>query len=420
MAALAAMALALVAMVPGALAKTSSPGPAVVGLPTTQSLLLTLGADQATLTANRASTTRYTLRLLGTDRSTLWFTDRPTHRAGHIPTSDFLTSWRALGLAASPPNAVLVAGRAGRGDGIALELRLRSHSRTGAVFDARRLATSKRALPKRVADPTLFIDNVVTNGGCVAGTMQLFAAHGPNGGLPSGYLPANGSLQNIQDYLPLYALIGNQFGGTPGQSFGLPKLAGPIPNTLWGICASQNFPSNQDSCATGEVDWFPGWSPVGSQFTGWHAADGSSVDLGTYGRLGYLSGADQGATSMTLPNVPALAANVNAFVCLQSNNQGPYYAQSLYPFYGEMQMFTWVGPNPPAPFTRDQYTPAYGGTLPLGNNQALYAVIGNTFGGSVDVSNGTGTIGLPNFTGLTAANALWTIATNNAVFPDYP
>lgn len=41
---------------------------------------------------------------------------------------------------------------------------------------------------------------------------------------PQGFLPANGSLQNINTYNALFALLGTQFGGDGRTTFGLPDL----------------------------------------------------------------------------------------------------------------------------------------------------------------------------------------------------
>lgn len=43
---------------------------------------------------------------------------------------------------------------------------------------------------------------------------------------PQGFLPANGSVQSIQQYTPLYALLSTKFGGDGKTTFGLPDLRG--------------------------------------------------------------------------------------------------------------------------------------------------------------------------------------------------
>lgn len=43
-------------------------------------------------------------------------------------------------------------------------------------------------------------------------------------GCPANTLPANGQLLPVQQYMALYGLLGNLYGGTPGQNFNLPDL----------------------------------------------------------------------------------------------------------------------------------------------------------------------------------------------------
>lgn len=43
---------------------------------------------------------------------------------------------------------------------------------------------------------------------------------------PSGWLPCNGQLVQVQQYQALYALLGNTYGGVSMQTFGLPDLRG--------------------------------------------------------------------------------------------------------------------------------------------------------------------------------------------------
>ncbi len=44
--------------------------------------------------------------------------------------------------------------------------------------------------------------------------------------VPEGWLACNGSLVSVQQYQALYAILGNTYGGTSGESFGLPDMRG--------------------------------------------------------------------------------------------------------------------------------------------------------------------------------------------------
>ena len=46
---------------------------------------------------------------------------------------------------------------------------------------------------------------------------------------PKGWLPANGALLNIQDYVSLFSLYGTTYGGDGRRNFGLPDLVGRTP-----------------------------------------------------------------------------------------------------------------------------------------------------------------------------------------------
>ncbi len=46
---------------------------------------------------------------------------------------------------------------------------------------------------------------------------------------PEGWLSCNGSLVPTQQYNTLYSILGNTFGGTAPQSFGIPNLQGRSP-----------------------------------------------------------------------------------------------------------------------------------------------------------------------------------------------
>jgi microcystin-dependent protein len=44
--------------------------------------------------------------------------------------------------------------------------------------------------------------------------------------IPQGWMPCNGQLLGIQNYQPLFALLGNQYGGDGITTFALPNLKG--------------------------------------------------------------------------------------------------------------------------------------------------------------------------------------------------
>lgn len=64
------------------------------------------------------------------------------------------------------------------------------------------------------------------------GEIRLFAI----GFAPSGWLPCQGQLLNINTNQALYSLLGTQFGGDAKTTFGLPDLRGRVP-----MCVSPTY-----------------------------------------------------------------------------------------------------------------------------------------------------------------------------------
>lgn len=67
---------------------------------------------------------------------------------------------------------------------------------------------------------------------------------------PKNYAQCNGQLMTVQQNQALYALLGNQFGGTPGTNFNLPDLRSRSPVGA--------FPSS-------DIKWQPTAYPMGQQ-----------------------------------------------------------------------------------------------------------------------------------------------------------
>jgi microcystin-dependent protein len=60
---------------------------------------------------------------------------------------------------------------------------------------------------------------------------------------PSGWLPCNGALLQINQNQALFSLLGTQFGGDGRTTFGLPKLAAPVAGSGYYIAVSGVYPS---------------------------------------------------------------------------------------------------------------------------------------------------------------------------------
>jgi microcystin-dependent protein len=62
--------------------------------------------------------------------------------------------------------------------------------------------------------------------------------------VPRGWLLCNGQQLTIQQYTPLYSLIGNKFGGDGHNTFNIPNLKGaePTPGSGYYICVEGLYP----------------------------------------------------------------------------------------------------------------------------------------------------------------------------------
>jgi microcystin-dependent protein len=70
------------------------------------------------------------------------------------------------------------------------------------------------------------------------GMLMIFA----DGKIPQNYFKCDGRTLQIRDQQALYSIIDNAFGGDGVQTFALPKLDGPRPGTVYGICWQGEFP----------------------------------------------------------------------------------------------------------------------------------------------------------------------------------
>jgi microcystin-dependent protein len=76
------------------------------------------------------------------------------------------------------------------------------------------------------------------------GQISLFAL----GFAPIDYFPCDGRTLSVNSYQPLYALIGQLYGGDGKTNFKVPDLRGfePIPNLHYCIAYNGEWPQRQD------------------------------------------------------------------------------------------------------------------------------------------------------------------------------
>ena len=61
--------------------------------------------------------------------------------------------------------------------------------------------------------------------------------------LPKFWTYCDGSVIQISSNQPLFAILGNRFGGDGARTFGLPKMADPAPGLRFIICVIGLFPT---------------------------------------------------------------------------------------------------------------------------------------------------------------------------------
>lgn len=191
-----------------------------------------------------------------------------------------------------------------------------------------------------------------SGGGPEHGTIgMVYPFASASGGVPQGFLPADGRLLDISQHQALYAILGTAYGGNGTTTFALPDLRDRLPV-------------------------------------------GAGVSEGYVVRVGQMFGVDE--ISLLEPNVsksdsePVSVMQPSLGVHYVISMQGTYKAVDKYdPMLGQIAIY--AGERVP-----DGWTLADGQVLPISENTALFSLIGNTFGG-----NGTTTFALPDLRGRT-------------------
>ncbi len=189
--------------------------------------------------------------------------------------------------------------------------------------------------------------------GCLTLGMERVFAFGFS---PMNSLAAAGQQLSINQNLALFSTVGNSFGGNGQQTFALPDLQGRAV-----IGAGQGAGLSARTLG----------SPVGMAMTTLTGAPGGGVQPFSN-------------VQPSLPLTPLI--DVSGHLPSQTSPTG-------LGFVG--QIVSYAGAIPPA-----GYDIADGRLLPIAQNQALFSVLGTTYGG-----NGVTTFALPNLLGRTAVGA---------------
>jgi microcystin-dependent protein len=362
----------------------------IAGLPENESVLFAFSATSGRVAGT--SGRRLQLVLDGVKDSGIWFSDRPERDSGTVSTRRIVDDWSRLGFVADPPNAVLSVQRGRKSaDTVAIELGRPRLSRSGdrirvgakllrgPVRGVGRLnAKLDGRLQRTFEDATLFIDNADSGAqSCTLGDVD-YVAGAYSAFRLQGAPRAQGQLLPIAAYPDLFALLGTRFGGDGRQSFALPNLTGPDPNVFPVICVTGDVPRTTGpyvpSCLLGQVQL----TASGVTQPGWLPADGRTLQAEDFpdlaARIGAAFGGD-GETTFALPTLPAPPGLVNQ-VCARglwwsvgdNSSQDPCTLAVL-------DLFA-------VPFSPPEHVAARGVFLPVATQQALFSLLGTTFGGN--------------------------------------
>jgi microcystin-dependent protein len=215
--------------------------------------------------------------------------------------------------------------------------------------------------------PSLAMTYMIATGGLFQSGNAFIGEVSAFGGnfAPNGWLPADGRLVNIQDFDTLFNLIGTTYGGDGQTNFALPDLRGrAIVGSGNGVTIGSVFGSEGHILTVGEM-------PA-------HDHDGGTIQV------------DPAGGSQPFDNEqPSLA--LNYYIALQgifpARDGG--FVDTTEPFLGEIVASA-------ADIAPQGYALAAGQLLPINQNQALFSILGTTFGG-----DGKVTFALPDLRGRT-------------------
>nr|WP_283945898.1 InlB B-repeat-containing protein [Paenibacillus amylolyticus] len=211
------------------------------------------------------------------------------------------------------------------------------------------------------------------------GEIQLF----PYNGAPSGWMYAAGQNMSITQNTALFSLLGVNYGGDGKSTFALPDLTDAAPEGM-GYYISINgekFPSREEgmygagNAVLGEVRLFPYYFTP----SGWLAADGQYLSISQYNDLYQMIGTTfggDGLETFRLPTLPKIKGDIIHYAIsvdptYHAENRGTDY----YEYIGEIIPLLVKIPL-------DNWALADGSLLATTNNQPLFSLIGNKFGGN--------------------------------------
>ncbi|MDN4601256.1 InlB B-repeat-containing protein [Paenibacillus sp. F6_3S_P_1C] len=209
------------------------------------------------------------------------------------------------------------------------------------------------------------------------GEIQLF----PYTKAPSGWVYAAGQTMPIAQNTALFSLLGTNFGGDGKNTFAVPDLSDAAPVGMgYYISINGDFPSREEgtygagNAVLGEVRLFPYY------FTpkGWLEANGQNLLISQYNDLYQMIGTTfggDGLETFQLPKLPKIkgdiihyAISIDPSYPAGSGGTDSEYVGEIIPLLVQLPLSNWIL--------------ADGSLLSTTNNQSLFSLIGNRFGGN--------------------------------------
>jgi microcystin-dependent protein len=235
--------------------------------------------------------------------------------------------------------------------------------------------------------------------------------------VPAGWALCDGSALPIKDFVSLFALLGTRFGGNGNSTFGLPDLRGhePLKGLKYIIALYGDSPWNDSS----SLRYYGELSLVPYDLTprGWAQCDGSLLaidkNVALFTLLGTQFGGD-GQKTFALPDTRGHEPAKGLKYLISLSGTWPSRASSRRD--ERPQTNVYVGELLLVPYyTPAGWLPCDGQLVEIGNNSALYTLVGDKFGG-----NAKSTFGLPDMRKHVPVEFLKYVIATPGYFPPRP
>lgn len=220
-----------------------------------------------------------------------------------------------------------------------------------------------------------FMPSYATESDNFIGNIALFSY----GFIPRNWMACEGQQLQVQDYTPLFSIIGATYGGNGSSTFNLPNLKNKAPkNMYYAICVTGQYGTNGLTSTVGNIELIPNRYVQMDQANSFLLCDGRSVSINTYQALYTLIGTTfggDGVNNFTLPNL-SLYSPINGYsYMIQTEGIYPTDRLSSDAFLGSFVLL-------PYKKSFNDALPCENQILTIAQNTALFSLIGVQHGGN--------------------------------------